>query len=304
MEIKLKTLATGNEENYMVYTKISDGLGNQMFMYACGYAISRRLHTELVLDATPLDTNQKRKFELSKFNIECNRIISANRFRYKGIKVIFRKLWNGIVFNHMNQYKESTPYCYESRIKSIDNNTYISGYWQSEKYFAEYREDLLRMFTPKKERDISVKRICDEMQRCNSVAIHIRRGDYLQVGCQIDMKYYETAIKMMKSLIPDGIIVLYVFSDDIEFCKGYFSEIEKSHTGTIEFRYPNYKSEDCTLDDLILMSNCHHIIMANSSYSWWAAWLNKNENKIVICPDVDIWKGDFYPDKWKKIEIK
>ena len=65
--------------------------------------------------------------------------------------------------------------------------------------------------------------------------------------------------------------------------------------------YPQYESDNKTLDDLFLMSHCKHIIMANSSFSWWAAWLNQNENKIVICPELGMWSGDFYPEKWNKI---
>ena len=201
----------------------------------------------------------------------------------------------------MHFYKGKINFGYDKEISSVKNNTYISGYWQSEKYFVEYREDLLKLLTPKKKRSKSVNQLYNEMQKCDSIALHVRRGDYVGIGCQLNMAYYDQAISMMKSKYPGEKLILYVFSDDVDFCKHYFSEKQYSATKDIQLRYPQYESDNYTLDDLFLMSHCKHMIMANSSYSWWAAWLNQYKQKTVICPELGMWKGDFYPDDWIKI---
>ncbi len=91
----------------------------------------------------------------------------------------------------------------------------------------------------------------------------------------------------------------YIFSDDTLFCRQYFGKFSED----INIVYPEYQSNNTTLDDLWIMSHCKHMIMANSTYSWWGAWLNKNENKIVVCPELGIWTGDFYPEEWVKIKM-
>lgn len=107
----------------------------------------------------------------------------------------------------------------------------------------------------------------------------------------------------------EGNIHIYLFSQGTESEFLEFKEFQNVHfcldmgaqESFLELCYPQYKSDNYTLDDLFLMSNCKHMIMANSSYSWWAAWLNQNKEKIVICPELGMWKGDFYPDNWIKI---
>jgi len=111
------------------------------------------------------------------------------------------------------------------------------------------------------------------------------------------MDFYDKAILKFQELNQRRNTVFYIFSDDIDFAKQYFGKYENK----IELHYPQYESENKTLDDLFLMSHCKHMIMANSSFSWWAAWLNQNKNKIVICPELGMWSGEFYPEEWDKI---
>lgn len=286
----------------MIVTKISDGFGNQLFMYACGYAVAKKQKTTLILDINTVVSNRMRRYELDSLNIEYGKLLRVRAFSNCTILKIAGKI-QSFVFSHcMHFYKGKINFGYDEGINDIKNNTYIDGYWQSEKYFAEYREDLLKILTPKEERNKSVKQLYEEMRNCNSVALHVRRGDYLGIGCQLNMVYYDQAISMMKSKYPEDKLILYIFSDDIEFCINYFSGKQGFAAKGIELRYPQYESDDYTLDDLFLMSHCRHMIMANSSYSWWAAWLNQNEGKTVICPELGMWKGDFYPDEWIKIK--
>ena len=118
------------------------------------------------------------------------------------------------------------------------------------------------------------------------------------------MIYYDIAMKQISELLQSETLSFYIFSDDMDFCKSYFSEAKVKDildVTRISIYYPQYDSDNYTIDDLLLMSNCKHMIMANSSYSWWAAWLNSFDKKIVICPELGMWKGDFYPAEWIKI---
>jgi len=285
-----------------VIVNLAGGFGNQLFCYSFGYALAKRKNAELIIDTSTQDNGLTRSLELMKLNIRFNHRIS---YKYKkGFfeRAVLNKIRKRKAIGFTTKiYNEINPTIFEDAVFDIQENTYFKGNWQSEKYFINYRDELLEMLTPKEERNVSVRNLCSEMNNCNSVAVHIRRGDYVKIGCQLNMSYYDAAISMIRAKLPEVKLVLYIFSDDIDFCKKYFSEKQEFADKGIELCYPQYKSDNYTLDDLFLMSNCKHMIMANSSYSWWAAWLNQNKEKIVICPELGMWKGDFYPDNWIKI---
>lgn len=285
-----------------VIVNLAGGFGNQLFCYSFGYALAKRKNAELIIDTSTQDNGLTRSLELMKLNIRFNHRIS---YKYKkGFfeRAVLNKIRKRKAIGFTTKiYNEINPTIFEDAVFDIQENTYFKGNWQSEKYFINYRDELLEMLTPKEERNVSVRNLSSEMNNCNSVAVHIRRGDYVKIGCQLNMSYYDAAISMIRAKLPEAKLVLYIFSDDIDFCKKYFSEKQEFADKGIELCYPQYKSDNYTLDDLFLMSNCKHMIMANSSYSWWAAWLNQNKEKIVICPELGMWKGDFYPDNWIKI---
>lgn len=277
----------------MIITKISDGFGNQLFMYACGYAISKRLNKKLFLDITYLDNNNIRSFELDKFNIFYNKLITTRAVKFYVFRVIIRKLIHFFMRSCFSLFKEKYPYVYDNNILKITNNTYIEGYWQCEKYFKDYRVDILNMLTPTFKLSVGCQNYIKRVQKNNSVAIHLRRGDYVNLGLCLDISYYCKAIGKVKNYISNP--VFYVFSDDILYAKKIFNE----ENG---FIFVEYKSENSTIEDLLIMKECKNIIIANSTYSWWAAWLNNNPNKIVIyCKDKrNI--NDFYPNEWISID--
>lgn len=286
-----------------VIVNLAGGFGNQLFCYSFGYALAKKKNAELIIDTSTQDNKLTRNLELMKLNIQFDHRIS---YKYKSSffeRAVFNKIRKLKAIGFSTKiYNESNPTTFENSVFAIRRNTYFKGNWQSEKYFLDYRLELLKILTPKEERNISFRNICCEIKNCNSVAVHIRRGDYVEIGCQLSMSYYDSAISLIQAKMPNETIVLYVFSDDIDFCKEYFSKKREFDNKGIKICYPHYESDDYTLDDLFLMSNCKHMIMANSSYSWWASWLNQHEGKIVICPELGIWKGDFYPAKWIKIQ--
>lgn len=279
----------------MIVVKISDGLGNQMFQYACGYAVAKRLGKKLVLDASVLDDNPVRRYELNQYRLDTVKVISYKRIPIKEIRRIVRKLNNIRHKNQLTLFSDTNPYIYNSDINEVSDNCYLLGYWQSEKYFLPYREDILEIFTPK-HMSSNTKRLAEIIKNQNIISIHVRRGDYLQIECALDMEYYDKAIRKMTEIVSNP--VFYVFSDDIPYCKGSFSKYKD-----VQIVYPDIVMDNPAIEDMYLMSCCRHNIVANSSYSWWGAWLNRNPFKTVICPELRMWTGDFWPDEWIKIKI-
>jgi len=273
----------------MIITKISDGFGNQLFMYACGYAASRRLSTKLALDLTYLSTNSLRNYELDKLNISYDKIFSVDNIQYP-LNIAVRKILHLIIRCQYKIFREKTAYKYDKRITNIAQNSYLFGYWQTEKYFKEYREDILKMFTPRYNLSQEINSFIDKVRSCNSVAVHVRRGDYVKLGICLDSSYYKNAFTVLNEKFKD--LTYFVFSDNVEYAKQMFKDMD----GT--FEYVENLSSNSTLDDFFVMKECKHIIMANSSYSWWAAWLNNNPQKVAIYPNDKQFMSDFYPKEW------
>lgn len=273
----------------MIITKISDGFGNQLFMYACGYAASRRLSTKLALDLTYLSTNSLRNYELDKLNISYDKIFSVDNIQYP-LNIAVRKILHLIIRCQYKIFREKTAYKYDKRITNIAQNSYLFGYWQTEKYFKEYREDILKMFTPRYNLSQETNSFIDKVRSCNSVAVHVRRGDYVKLGICLDPSYYKNAFTVLNEKFKD--LTYFVFSDNVEYAKQMFKDMD----GT--FEYVENLSSNSTLDDFFVMKECKHIIMANSSYSWWAAWLNNNPQKVAIYPNDKQFMSDFYPKEW------
>lgn len=169
------------------------------------------------------------------------------------------------------------------------------GYWQTEKYFQYYRNDLLQLLTPKYSLSDGCKSYIRQVQKCNSIAVHIRRGDYVKLGICLDSSYYQKAFEHLEQKIRD--ITYFIFSDDLNYTKQMFSTDKQK-----KFEYVKYESNNPTLDDFFIMKECKHIIMANSSFSWWAAWLNDSPDKLVVYPKTDLIHTDFYPKEWIMIQ--
>jgi hypothetical protein len=167
---------------------------------------------------------------------------------------------------------------------------YLSGYWQNENYFLSIRELLLEELTLKEPIGTVASTYYESIKKTNSVAVHIRRGDYINADWTIGVDYYKKAYELMKSKVDNP--SFFVFSDDISWCKENLCFLDN----------PRFvEGTNSELDDFELMRVAKHNIVANSSYSWWAAWLNSNDDKIVIAPK--IWfqnRRDFspQPESW------
>lgn len=282
----------------MIIVEISGGLGNQMYKYACGYVTALENGQELAIDTTINDCVDFRTYGLADFCIKYK-----EKFSYKkGKGLLDRAFINKIhqkqsLGNCVRIEQGIDSYAYRPELLSNLKNTtnyYLYGGWQNFRYFDRYREQILKIFTPR-EKDADIEKIASTLCNTSSVGLHVRRGDYTQIGVELNMEYYNSAIWKLKERSKEK-LAFYVFSDDIEYCKAYFSKFKDD-----KFYYLEYKNNYKTFYDMYLMSKCQNLIIANSSYSWWAAYLNNNQG-IIIAPVIGIWKDAIYLDNWERIK--
>lgn len=268
----------------MVISKIKEGLGNQLFQYAAARSLSLRHHAPVLMDISHYFASAVRKFELAYFNIPR---IETDLEPYA--EMIF-----GV-------YKEP-HFHYDPAFNQSHGDVYLDGFWQSEKYFKGIRSRLLEELKVKETYVSHLQSKVNIMKIEHSVAVHIRRGDYLSKRFSdthgvLPYDYYIKAIALLADkLLP---VKLYFFSDDMEWAREH-----------IKTDHPHeFISGDLTRDhieDFHLMCQCKHHIIANSSFSWWAAWLNDYPEKKVISPEK--WFNnlphdtkDLIPETWIKI---
>lgn len=262
------------------------GLGNQMFQYALKRAL--QLKGYIIKDFIAL--YDKYDKEIMNSNFELNKT--------------FKNLNLNIIDEDTNKWQFSEP-LYEPGIYipavwsiKIPEPFALQGFWQTEKYFQDIREDLLEQFQFNITEG-ALERLGNKLAASNkpTVAIHIRRGDYLTTDIFINIcteQYYNNAIEYMKKQLGENIEFI-IFSDDIEWCKEKYPDF----TYIDNSQFKNYQN----WYDMYLMSKCQHNIIANSSFSWWGAWLNQNQEQIVIAPDK--WLNGYpTPDIWCKNWVK
>jgi hypothetical protein len=258
-------------------------LGNQLFQYAVCYVVSKKLNTEFgILKRNINNIKQDGCYDFSN-----NQWIPYRFVVYDGFNITAPLL---STIDIENIFKEP-HFHYTELINNIKNNTSIQGYFQSEKYFVDYKEDILKEFTFKK--DILSKAIdfIKDFKNNEIVSIHIRRGDNIinPAFPLISMDYIQQAL----NVFSDKEYNFLVISDDVSYCKEIFPDNKniKISTGENDFI------------DMCLMSLSDHNIISNSSFSWWGAYLNKNKNKKIISPsdwfkDKTINTNDLIPDNW------
>jgi len=263
----------------MIVCKIQGGLGNQLFQWAFGRNLSLKFDRNLFLDSN-FYFNQGsvvRQFSLNLYNIEINNLDNdaINIMRRSPIKLIT----DNSTFFELDILNEE--------------NYYLDGYWQSEKFFSENEKVILKELRYDSPRMRSIHKGMN-FENEQTVSLHFRRGDYVGADdfyTTLNNGYYHDAL----DIIGDYDRVL-IFSDDIAWCKE-----------NLKFRNMIFSEGLSNVEDLALMSKCHHNIIANSSFSWWAAKLNENSNKKIVAPvkwfgpKLDLDTKDLIPTSWIKI---
>lgn len=292
----------------MITVRIKGGLGNQLFQYAAGYALSKRLGQEMKLDTSFYTKQTLRSYKLAFFAIthcEIQRVVplSVSIVKEKYLNKLLRISNISLIpFTEHNVYLlETRPDIVQEYFTISKQNIYMDGYYHSEKYFGKYRTELLRQFLPCYTQQEQYTQALEKIQSSNSVAVHVRRGDYLKLQYDnnprhylLGENYYMNAIKYMENRLDNP--KFFWFSDDIEWVKQKFGNRK-------DFSYIKMNTEHSDIDELMLMKNTNHIISANSTFSWWASWLNEHENVIHICPSKNFGNKYMFPSNWVKIDV-
>jgi len=276
--------------------KLTGGLGNQMFQFATGFATAKKNNVRLSLDLSYINQRQLfNGFELEKVFDIYSKVSFLNKgLSFKSIN--FKEILNKIDITFYN-FKEP-HFHYTSNILDIPKHSFLDGYWQSELYFKNYSKEIKKIFNFSNQLDKQNHLIANDISKNNSISIHVRRGDFLlkrNNNHNIDLKdYYLKAIDKSSKCFKNP--KYFIFTDDPlwvteNFILDYSYIIVDVNYGTKSFF------------DMYLMSLCKSNIIANSSFSWWSAWLNNNKDKIVYAPknwfnDKSICTDHLIPNSW------
>ncbi len=271
----------------MKIVKLLGGLGNQMFQYALACSIkAHQPDSEVLLDLHCFKGYHKHNgYEIDKIfrpRFKAAKLIDVAKIAYPYCSYNAWRIGSRVLPTRRSMIIEDSKETVDTSMLSLSGDFYYDGYWQSEEYFKDIRDCILKEFAfpPFDERN----QICaNNIMGTNSVSIHVRRGDFLNHPLYKDictLQYYEEAIKRICSMAPIDHIV--IFSNDIAWCKDHMSAFLQNKRTT----YIDWNKGQQSFNDIHLMSLCKHNIIANSSFSWWGAWLNQNPNKIVISPHV------------------
>jgi len=279
----------------MVITKLYGGLGNQMFQYAAGLAVARRLDAPLFVDTTwfdprrhPPESPPLRVYELAAFGIR-----AAIPLRSR-LSLRVRK---------PPQVFSERGFRYNPEIEKLSGDVVLDGYWQSYRYFDSIADEVRAAFHLASARSWAAKDLLARITGENAIAAHVRRGDYAanpkltrKFGL-LSREYYDQGTALIGR--ETGEFDVFVFSDDIDWCRAnlafrsarsvtYVSGTEGGH------------------DDMLLITRCRHHVIANSSFSWWGAWLANHPDKIVIAPtrwfnDPPVDTADLILPEWRRL---
>ncbi len=294
----------------MIIAELFGGLGNQMFQYAAVRTIAYKLSVPLKLNTSHFCNDNLRQYELSNFDVQAaiandaeidNLVNFPGGFWKKNRERLMRQLKSEILRKKIIREKY---FHFGDELREATRNTYVSGHWQSERYFASCTDVIRKDFSFVSPLQGLNKGLAEQIgQSLNPVSLHIRRTDYLNSTLMhtCDLSYYRQAIQIMSRNMDD--LSFFVFSDDISWVNS-----------NLKLEYPaiyiNHNTGLNACQDMRLMSLCRHHIIANSTFSWWGAWLNSNPDKIVVAPkqwfrkDAKWYDGkspdikDLIPERW------
>lgn len=293
----------------MVIAQITGGLGNQLFQYAAAKALSLHHKVPLLLEVSSFyreelpDLEVPRNFELIHFEGITEEIIPAQEVN----SLIDVKTNSVLPAFFVPAYKKSIytePYYhYDKNFFKSKKKVFLKGGWQSEKYFKPFENEIRKSLQLKEGLTKRVAETADAFKLENSVAVHIRRGDYLRKKIihewhgVMNKDYYTRAFDLLSSKTED--LKIYYFTDDIDWVSKNLQPLFGGEIVSENIAQTQY-------EDLYLMSHCRNNIIANSSFSWWGAWLNSYPSKIVVAPEKWFDKGfkdtqDIIPSGWHKI---
>lgn len=289
----------------MIIVRISGGLGNQMFQYATARSLAKDRECSFKLDISSCDEDRLREYELNKLNIiedlaSEQEISLLRNKKAKSARKLIHRIIRNLMIKKIKHFREVDCFRFDEMLYKTNLPLYIQGGFVSHKYFDKYKDILVEELVPKNALTGKNKEFATHISSCNSVSVHVRRGDYVfdektnKKHGVLTPDYYERAIDIIKSKIDNP--VFFIFSNDKEWVAENFKlncQIVFIGNNNAEFGY----------EDMRLMSLCKSNIIANSTFSWWGAYLNLNPDKNVIAPEN--WLADkktnpeeFIPKDW------
>ena len=282
----------------MIIVELDAGLGNQLFQYATARRLALRHSTSLRFDMSHFPAGSHRLYGLDRFNIAAEPANNADL-----IALGLRPAPEGLnrFLGGFHHHREAGPN-FDPKVLGLPDRTALMGYFQNERYFEDVAEQIREDLTFKCPLGPTAAESLDRILSCrNCVGLHVRRGDYVNLPefGVLPVSYYRDAVGCLRSQLgvdPE----VFVFSDDPEWCG---SNLEIG----MPFEVVVASTEKEPHDDLRLMSACRHNIIANSSFSWWGAWLNPNADKIVIAPRrwftcwPEVGAPDIIPGAWIRL---
>ena len=292
------------------------GVGNQMFQHAAGFALAKKNNAELFLDTTflndrfPRSEFTYRTFDLDIFSLSAPRLTVLSKISsvipipgfWLGLDVFFMETKK--IFGIAGIAREKKNCVFDPEIARTKGSATLFGFWQSEKYFTEVADDVRNEFRFKEPLRGEAAALAEQIKSSNSVSLHVRRGDYIKfesmkkITGDTDLPYYHKAISYIAERVSAP--HFFVFSDDLAWCRE-----------NLKIPFPATYCDEKTAGPksafhLELMSLCKYNVIANSTFSWWGAWLNRNPGKIVVAPArwrVDSSEEeDIIPAGWVKLE--
>lgn len=286
-----------------VIVRLEGGLGNQLFQYAAARSLALATGRDLLLDTSAYRADRLRSYQLDRFAIAARPLRRSDipffRLRRSRLGAILpRRCRMEIV---REAFPARVPVWPEAPVEGA-GTPYLIGYWQSERYFAAIADTIRREVRVNAAPEGRNARVLDEIAAGDAVAIHVRRGDYVSNPAATayhglcGLEYYEAAIRRLAGSVPRP--HCFVFSDDLDWVR---TNLDTGHPTTFVGH-----NTDTPWEDLRLMAACRHFIVANSSFSWWGAWLGEWPGKQVIAPAR--WfradhggEGEIVPAEWLRM---
>lgn len=284
----------------MIVVRVRGGIGNQLFQYAFGRAISSKMHAKVFFHVMPTCREIKREYLLGELNdpdLSVTNSDDLDSFTRCILNPVINKalrmahidtvpVKNGLYYFDYNKSYNS------EMMNHLGDNLYFDGYFQSYKYFEHIRDCLLESICLPSVNSSRTGWI-SEVTGKESVSVHVRRGDFVQSRdgkhYLLEKQYYDKAIDIVRRGLEEP--VFYWFSDDKEWLKANIPTDEYNRIVSVESEHPE-------LDELMVMKSCKHGITANSSFSWWGAWLQENSDGIRIAPKTHMQNKDMIPEQW------
>lgn len=304
----------------MIITRLTGGLGNQLFQYAAGFALARRHRTALKLDARWFNDitgwAPHNQYALDSFALPAHLATEAEIRQACGPNLTRSKRWAVSLARTLGlrqwikrwipstQIYRPAQFAYDSTFETLTNETYLDGLFQSERYFENEDEELKRQFTPRLPLSSAAQRIKSAIQAGPAAFVHVRRGDYAsstrfrQEFGLVGSEYYQRALSLLRT--ESSGVRFFVFSDEP-------ASIAPLFAGQPDVVIADPEKTLSTVETLEVMRSCEHAIIANSTFSWWGAWLIRHAGKKVIAPhpwfrESTLDTRDVVPRAWTRLD--